>query len=394
MRELLKKWRYYGLGEAEYKKSLEKVFAKNISSLSRTNAVIAVLLICFIVVPLFIEKNLTKTLFFIGTSAVAALLYFIVRCKYHKKNKEIKVKRSLIYLFISLTYANIISFGIYLGVWANPGNIAGSFLGILICGLLLFIIPPMFHHCLIAGSMVIFIIIVSIVKTIAECRIDIPNVLFVGTIGLIFGWDVIKNRLSLASIAGKMEDERNNYFNQSTIDELTQLKNRRDFMNTFQRSLSNHRPSDNFLCIAILDIDYFKNYNDCYGHPKGDECLRVIGKALKTLQDNLNIYAARVGGEEFALIWFEREAANIKNVASLINTTICGLNIPHEKSAAAPYVTVSMGIHVVRCGVSDDINTLYNSADKALYTAKKNGRNRSVISFSDHLRVESLRETA
>jgi diguanylate cyclase (GGDEF)-like protein len=278
-------------------------------------------------------------------------------------------------------------------VWANPGNIAGSFLGILICGLLLFIIPPIFHHCLIAGSTVIFIIIVSIVKTIAECRIDIPNALFVGTIGIIFGWHVIKNKLSLASIANKMEDERDNYFDQSTVDELTQLKNRRDFMNTFKRAIANHRPSDNFLCIAILDIDFFKRYNDCYGHPKGDECLRNIGGALKDLQNNLNIYAARVGGEEFALIWFENEAANIENVASLINTTIRRLNIPHEKSDTAPYVTVSIGIHVVRCGVSDDIDTLYNLADKALYSAKKDGRNRAVINLSD-LHLESLRETA
>jgi diguanylate cyclase (GGDEF)-like protein len=191
-----------------------------------------------------------------------------------------------------------------------------------------------------------------------------------------------------------MEDERNNYFNQSTVDELTQLKNRRDFMNTFQRTLTNFRQSDNFLCIAILDIDFFKRYNDCYGHPKGDECLHNIGNAFKDLQNNLNIYAARVGGEEFAFIWFEKEAANAYNVASLLNTAIYDLNIPHEKSDVAPCVTVSVGIHVVRCGTSEDINTLYNSADKALYVAKKNGRNRAVISFSDHLHVGSLRETA
>jgi diguanylate cyclase (GGDEF)-like protein len=394
MWKLINKWRYYGLGEAEYKKSLERVFVKNISGLRRTNAVIAVLLICFILVPLFIEKNLTKTLFFIGTSAIASLLYIIIRYKYRKKNKEKNMRKSLIYLLICLTYANIISFGIYLGVWANPGNVAGSFLGILICGLLLFNIPPILHHFLIILSTVVFIIIVSMVKTISECRIDIPNALFAGILSLIFGWHIIMNRLSLVSIASKMEVERDNYFDQSTVDELTQLKNRRDFMNIFQRSLANYRQSDNYLCIAILDIDFFKNYNDHYGHPKGDECLRNIGKALKDLQNKLNIYAARVGGEEFALIWFEEEVSNVHNVASLINTTISGLNIPHEKSDAAPYVTVSIGIRVVRCGDSNDINTLYNSADKALYTAKKNGRNRAFISFSDHLRIESLRETA
>jgi diguanylate cyclase (GGDEF)-like protein len=86
----------------------------------------------------------------------------------------------------------------------------------------------------------------------------------------------------------------------------------------------------------------------------------------------------------------------VQNVASLVSETIRGLNIPHEKSAVAPYVTVSIGIYVVRCGVHDDLNTLYNSADKALYLAKKDGRNRAVISLSDrpHPHIELLRETA
>jgi diguanylate cyclase (GGDEF)-like protein len=148
------------------------------------------------------------------------------------------------------------------------------------------------------------------------------------------------------------------------------------------------------LCIAILDIDFFKNYNDYYGHPKGDDCLRKIGKAFKDLQSKLNIYAARIGGEEFALIWFERETANVQNVASLISETVRQLNIPHEKPSAAPYVTVSIGIYVVRCGASNDVNNMYNLADKALYLAKKDGRNRAVISLSDHQRIEFLRETA
>jgi len=393
MKELINKWRFYGLGEEEYKKSLDKVFSRNIYSLRRVNAAVAAILIGFLFIP-FIEKNLTKTLVFMGTGVIAVFLYILVRCKYNIKIKNKNVNKTPIYILICLYYVNVISFGIYFGVWANPGNIAGSFLAILICALLLFNIPPLFHHILTMCSIIIFIINVSIVKTPAEYSIDIPNVLFAGTISFILGWHIIMNRLSLASIANKLEDERDNYFDQSTVDELTQLKNRRDFFNTFQRSLANHRQKDNYLCIAILDIDYFKRYNDYYGHPKGDECLRIIGNAFKELQNTLNIYAARIGGEEFALVWFEKDASNIKNVASLINAKISGLNIPHEKSDAAPYVTVSIGVHVARCDFTEDINILYNFADKALYAAKKNGRNRAVIYFYDHLRKETLRETA
>ena len=388
------KWRFYGLSETQYRRSLEREFAYNISSLLKTNAAIAVLFIGFLFVPIYLDKNLTKASFYVGSGAIAAFLYFFVSYKYRVKDKEQKFNKKLVYTLIFLSYVNVISFGIYLGVWANPGHIAGSFLAILIFALLLFNIPPLFYACLTILSTVTFIVIVINVKSPLHCNIDIPNALFAGAVSLNFGWQIIRNRLFWASLAEKIENERDSYFNQSTVDELTQLKNRRDFMNSFQRALTNHRQNDNYLCVAILDVDYFKNYNDHYGHPKGDECLRTVGKALKNLQNKLNIYAARIGGEEFALIWFEKDAINIQNIATIVNNAIYDLNIPHEKSDAAPYVTVSIGIHVTLCGASNDINTLYNSADKALYAAKRNGRNRAVISFNDHLQIEALRKTA
>jgi diguanylate cyclase (GGDEF)-like protein len=378
MQGLLKHWLFYGLGREEYTKSMDNVFAKNIHNLRRTNAVVTILLTGFVLVPLLLEKNLTKTFVYIGTGVIAALIYFFVRCIYHRINNEQKVRKKLVYILICLSYINVISFGIYLGVWANPGNIAGTFLSILICALLLFNIPAVFYFSLTALSTVVFIIIVSMVKTPAEHSIDIPNALFAGTISMVFGWHIIMNRLSLSSIARRMENERNDFFDQSTIDELTGLKNRRDFMITFQRSITSHRPDDKYICIAILDIDYFKNYNDFYGHPKGDDCLRRIGGALKDLHNKMNIYAARIGGEEFALIWFERETANTENVASLIGEMIRRLNIQHEKSPAAPYVSVSIGACVEKCG-ANDMDRLYKMADEALYIAKKDGRNRAVI---------------
>jgi len=168
---------------------------------------------------------------------------------------------------------------------------------------------------------------------------------------------------------------------ENTMDSLTKLKNRRDYMNTFQRLLTHHRPSDKFLCIALLDIDCFKNYNDHYGHPQGDECLRIIGKALNELNKNKGIYAARVGGEEFSLLWHIENSNDATEAGKYINQLIRDLNIPHEKSKVAPYVTVSVGIHVAECGIPHDIKELYNLADKALYAAKGNGRNCSVISL-------------
>jgi diguanylate cyclase (GGDEF)-like protein len=377
MKYLLEKWRYYCLGKDEYQKCMDKLFAKNIYILRRTNAIVLVISTSSLVVPLFLDRNSTKMMIYIGTCTIAALLYLFVKCRYRRN--EDKVKKGFIYTLITLTYLNLTAFGIYLGVWANPGMIAGTYLGILICALLLFYIPAVYHLCLTLFSMIVFTVLAVIFKSPATNRIDIPNAFFAGAISLVIGWQVIMNRLSLAALAHNMEDERNNYYDQSNIDELTQLKNRRHFTKTIQRTVTNYRQSDNYLCVAILDIDFFKNYNDYYGHPEGDECLRKVGEALKDLNNNMNIYAARIGGEEFALIWFEEDITETQNIASCVCEKIRSLNIRHEKSEAAPYVTVSVGVNVVRCGALYDIETLYNLADKALYTAKQTGRNRVVI---------------
>jgi diguanylate cyclase (GGDEF)-like protein len=143
--------------------------------------------------------------------------------------------------------------------------------------------------------------------------------------------------------------------------------------------MSNYRTSDNWLCIAIIDIDFFKYYNDYYGHPKGDDCLRAVGRVLNGLKDSHDIYSARVGGEEFALLWFEREASHVNVVISQLQELIKELKIPHEKSKVLPYVSVSIGVFIEQCGASTDAQTMYDMADKALYTAKGSGRNCAII---------------
>ena len=379
MRALLNQWRYYGLGRDEYKKCMGITFTNNISGLRKANLIVAVLTFFFAIFPIITEKDIFKTEIYFISAAAAFIMYIIASYKYHQFKNGKQIKNKLVYILIFLYFVNTILFGLYLAVWANPGKIAGSFIGILICVLFLFNMSPVLYLCLTLGTVVVFILTVIMFKIPSVWNYDIQNALFAGSVSLIFGWQIIMNRMSMASIANKLEDERNSYFDQSTVDELTQLKNRRDFMQTFQRFLSSYRYTDHFLCIAIMDIDFFKNYNDHYGHPMGDECLRAIGKTLNDLHDKTGIYTARVGGEEFALIWFEEEAANAHNVVSRVNQMIRDLNIPHEKSTVAPYVTVSIGLYIVQCGASNDIQALYDMADKALYTAKKNGRDRAVI---------------
>jgi diguanylate cyclase (GGDEF)-like protein len=283
------------------------------------------------------------------------------------------------YILTTLYYANVIQFGIYIGVWASPDGSATTFMSLLICALFLFINPPLYNLLLTLGAMAYFIILSVLIKEPAVWIFDVFNVLIAGLISIIFTWQVSMSRLVSVFNASKLEEERNSYYNQSTIDDLTGLKNRRDFIQAFQRRLSSYRSSDDWLCIAIMDIDFFKNYNDHYGHPKGDGCLRSIGKVLNSLSDSMGVYAARLGGEEFALIWYEKDARHIDGTVSKIQQMINELHIPHEKSNVASHITVSIGIHTIRCGTSNDVHSLYDNADKALYEAKRSGRNCAFI---------------
>jgi len=381
---ILYRWRYYSIGHEEYRKCMDRSFTDNVHGLFLANRIVALFAILFTVYPFFIAKNYFSAFVYIGTSVIA-LFFTIYTYNLYKQVKQGKVfKKWFIYFLITLYYINVIAFGIYLGVWANPGNYAVSFMGILICALFMFNTSPLFYLSHTVSAMAIFMVITILVKP-ADCgSMDVTNSLFAGLLSLYFGWKITSHRITSALTINVLENERNNYFDQSTIDELTQLKNRRDFMETFQRFSVNYRQSDNYLCLAIMDIDFFKNYNDHYGHPEGDECLRRIGKALSSLKESMNIYVSRIGGEEFALLWFEKEADNAKEVALKVNQLVRDLNIKHECSEIAPYVTVSIGVYISPCGAVHDKQVLYDLADKALYTAKSSGRNCAIMQMSVH----------
>lgn len=383
MKKIINLWRWYTIDKKQYRLCMQKLFSGNLSSLRKANMVVFILSGCFAIINIIIDTIINGSVRKWGghlTTAFVSLLLFILLnyiLNQTKAGKQVHIP--LIYVLTTAYYANITWFGIYLGVWANPSSHAVTFMCILICALFLFIFPPAFNLCLTLGAMAIFVISTFLAKTQENWIVDIVNVMGAGCISLFFGWQITKFRIVSSLNVIKLENERNRYYDESTIDELTQLRNRRDFMQTFQRYLSNYRSSDDWLCIAIVDIDFFKNYNDFYGHQKGDECLRAIGGVLNGLRDSIGVYAARVGGEEFALLWFEKDTAHVDTVVSHLVREIDELKIPHERSSAAPNITLSVGIRIEQCGSPNGIKELYDMADKALYTAKNSGRNCTII---------------
>jgi diguanylate cyclase (GGDEF)-like protein len=372
-------WRYYSVGKEHYYECINKLFMDNLRNLYQANAIVAVLAFLFAVLSIIMDKNFLSVQ--VGVCLAAALIALLMAFFTYYKLQTYATNH-FIYLLTTIYYANLMGFGLYMGVWSIPDKLATVFLCFLICALLMFINPPQFNLCLTASAIIVFTVSAILVKQFDTWILDVINVSIAGAISLFFTWHISKLRIGLELSTTMLENERDGYFDQSTIDELTQLKNRRDFQQTFKRYLSNYRTSDTWLCVAIIDIDFFKLYNDHYGHPGGDECLRAVGRVLNSLKDSHDVYAARVGGEEFALLWFENEIPHVDVVVSHLQGLIKELRIPHAKSKVLPYVSISMGVYVERCGIPTDTQTMYDMADKALYNAKEGGRNCAVITGS------------
>jgi len=384
-------WRYYTLGREQYYECMKKTFSINLYGLRQGNVLTAVLAAFFSIFPMTISGKFFEAAFYLLASFLALIFTLIVEREIRRVEKQSgHINRKFIYFFAVAFYINIIMFGMFLGVLVNPGNYAVSIMIFLVCAMSLFIFSPLFILYLTIGAMGAFIIGVVFFKDPQVHVYDICNVFFAGIVGLIVCWRIPMLRLVATLNANKLEEERNKYKDESTIDELTKLKNRRDFFHTFKRYLFNFRSSDDRLCIALADIDFFKNYNDHYGHPKGDDCLRAIGGAFNRLKDTMGVYCARVGGEEFAMLWFEKDPSHVDAVVNRIFKLIKTLKIPHEKSGVSEYVTMSVGVYIEKCGASGDHQELYNLADKSLYTAKESGRNCAVIQGRDIVQYRLL----
>lgn len=164
----------------------------------------------------------------------------------------------------------------------------------------------------------------------------------------------------------------------SLTDSLTGLANRRCFDETlsleWQRAGRSHRP----LALAIIDVDYFKKYNDYYGHQAGDECLRTVAQAIQSQAHQTGGLAARYGGEEFAFIAPEVEAGNMLALAEAIRTLLEFMALPHAQSPLGR-ISISIGVAVQIPEETMTSDDLVRKADEALYSAKTQGRNRVTL---------------
>ena len=169
----------------------------------------------------------------------------------------------------------------------------------------------------------------------------------------------------------------------AALDSLTKIANRRTFEDFFTREWQRGQRDKQPLSLIICDIDYFKLYNDSFGHQSGDICLQKVARAILNRVMRPADLVARYGGEEFAVILPQTAAQNALQVANSIGHEVKKLAIPHKESPVSDYVSLSLG---VSCAIPQPKYTkkqLLVTADKALYRAKKLGRDRAILTTID-----------
>jgi diguanylate cyclase (GGDEF)-like protein len=161
----------------------------------------------------------------------------------------------------------------------------------------------------------------------------------------------------------------------SFMDGLTQVANRRHFDNTLANEMQRAQRQQHKLSLLMLDVDYFKLFNDHYGHGLGDTCLIKVAQAMQTCMSRPTDLLARYGGEEFVVILPGTDLSGARKVAESLRQRVAAMQIPHAHSPVATHVTISIGISCNTPLETTSAIELLDQADRALYLAKQSGRN-------------------
>jgi len=171
---------------------------------------------------------------------------------------------------------------------------------------------------------------------------------------------------------------RDHYKHMSVIDGLTGIPNRRRFEEFLDQEWRRNMRFGSKLSLIMIDIDYFKLFNDHYGHIAGDDCLKQIANTLAEHISRSTDLIARYGGEEFVCVLSETDSKGAELIGKKLCHQVASLNIPHAYSAVADHVTISLGSAAVIPSTLESPKELIEAADKNLYLAKAQGRNRLV----------------
>jgi diguanylate cyclase (GGDEF)-like protein len=186
-------------------------------------------------------------------------------------------------------------------------------------------------------------------------------------------------RKQLLDVTSKLAQEKEKIKLIANQDGLTGIANRRFLDQVLKQEFRRHKRTQKTLSLIMIDIDFFKSYNDHYGHLSGDDVLKKCAKKMTALICRAGDLVTRYGGEEFCVVLPDTELDGAKSFAETLRIGIEGLAIERDDLENWKYLTISLGVSSIKPDKDDNAQTLLNAADQALYQAKQLGRNRVCI---------------
>lgn len=335
-----------------FSENKENIYSKNMRNIKRCyvfSIIISAICCLFSIVP-----ALRMIFVFSSVSLVLCSVCFIVSLIFEKKQYPAGIS---LYLFAFLSFGLVLAFECF-----NKG-ISGILFQALI------IVVPLFFYVkvdrcisLVTFVTILYCVLVSIFKEKSLLILELFKTIISYFIS-IFVFAYI-NDLKFNNL-----DANNKLKKQAGLDELTKLPNRRTF-NLFMAENEDKFSDDNVDVSAIMmDIDWFKFYNDTYGHIQGDVCLEKIANVLNNIAKKNGIFIARFGGEEFVSYIIGKSVEEVDEICKSIVNGVAKLNLKHEKSPFG-HVTISAGYATKKLNHLSNSIQLLNSADEALYMAK------------------------
>jgi diguanylate cyclase (GGDEF)-like protein len=377
---------YYSFSREALEDCRENILKNNIRSLMVISMLTGILLVVFAVIRLSVEERTDEFVILLAASMLEFLIFVyaghLVRTEKHAAR--------FFYSGFTFFVLTALLFGIYADVFIRRDQNSMIFVVFLICFQAIFHIKALYKLLLIMGMAFVFSAAVVLLKPAEFWRTDLLEMVTGVLVSIVLSWYMSYATIKEILTTEKLLRDRDRFREESVRDELTGLSNRREYQNVVRFYVNASQHVHQTVCAIMLDVDFFKNYNDYYGHQKGDEVLKAIGRVLKQVIKEEKVFAARVGGEEFIVIWTENRIAEAERVAIKLLNMIVELKIPHARSSVAPYVTASLGLYMLRGGNADTVEDLYREADYALYEAKARGRNCIMLRDSTDMSIRKV----
>ena len=369
IRDALNRWMYLGYNRETIQQHRVETDLVNLRTLKRV-CLLAIGIVLIIGV-LFgaTAQDAVRYFISIGLSICLFILYVYV----HKLIKDgaaepIKGTNTLICIICVISYL----VGVISGTVMANGELGVLAVWLFLLLQISFDIPPLQNALTVIPCAVLFIVASRMTKPVEQWRFDLIYTVISVFVGLFVSHH--QTRLALDNIIAKSCLTRANFalYHTCTTDELTGLSNRRMVFNTYDAILTQCVKDNLSMACVVLDIDDYKQFNDAYGHPEGDELLRRIGEILCRYGAEQGVNIGRIGGEEFMAVWAEDSVLRCERVAEELRCAVERMDIAHKGAIGNDRVTMSVGVCLLP---AENAKNAYFYADKALYRAKEAGKN-------------------